>query len=368
MPQGKAALLLLAFISVCLSPCTLAAAAAEGGGKPLVTAVSKDPATLLYTSPLKDSRALVLDLAAPLIWTVTTDGHTRTTTTLSANATDGKNPLYPVSFSAVTSCAPRSLLAKIPAGAVGVAGLGSSRLSLPGQVARTQKVPNKFLLCLPRSGGTDGDGVAIFGGGPLFTLKSVASPELGPDLTMDLTRTSLVARKHSSAYALPVKAFAVGGARLRLPGGGVVFSTKAPYTALRPDVYRPFVHALDAASGWRGFKVPAVAPFELCYNSSFLPNTRIGHLPPSIDLMLQDGQNYTIAGLDSMIDLDNFRTACFAFVEMKAPSAGAPAMEIGGFQMENNVLQFDLENMQLGFARVPIFTACSNFNFTQPAH
>jgi hypothetical protein len=99
-----------------------------------------------------------------------------------------------------------------------------------------------------------------------------------------------------------VEAISVGEALLRLPGddalstGGVVFSTKAPYTALRADVYRPFVHALDAASGREGFKVPAVGPFELCYNSSFLPNTRIGHLPPSID---QDGQNYTIAGLDS---------------------------------------------------------------------
>jgi hypothetical protein len=53
---------------------------------------------------------------------------------------------------------------------------------------------------------------------------------------------------------------------------------------------------------------------------------------------------------------------------MRAPSAGAPAVVIGGFQTENSVLQFDLDKMQLGFARVPIFTACSNFIFTQPAH
>ncbi|KAK3166453.1 hypothetical protein QOZ80_1AG0045990 [Eleusine coracana subsp. coracana] len=414
-------------ISASLSPCTLAAA---GGGKPLVTAVTKDPATLLYTSPLKDKHPLVLDLAGPLIWTTTCDashptfechhhecahahryhppscphsgygkaddedrfrckctahphnpfsGETETDdltrTTLSANATDGKNPLYPVSFPAVTSCAPKSLLAKLPAGAIGVAGLANSRLSLPAQVSRTQKVPKKLLLCLPRSGVREGDGVAIFGGGPFFTLTSVVGGESGPDLTLDLTYTNLAAKPHNPAYYLPVKAIAVGKSLVPLPadaltstGGGVAFSTRAPYTSLRHDVYRPFVNALDAASGWKDFKVPAVKPFELCYNSSFLPNTRVGHLAPDIDFVLPDGKNYTIGSLDSMIDLDDFRVACFAFVEMKAHKTGAPAVEIGGFQMENNVLQFDLDKMQLGFARVPIFMACSNFNFTLAGH
>ncbi|TVU34695.1 hypothetical protein EJB05_16542, partial [Eragrostis curvula] len=286
-----------------------------------------------------------------------TDDLTRTT--LSANATDGKNPLYPVSFSAVTTCAPSSLLANLPAGAVGVAGLTSSKLALPAQVSRTQKVAKKFLLCLPRSGLREGPGVAIFGGGPLFTLVSVSPPSGGPDLTLSLTYTSLITKRHNPAYYLPVKSIAVGKSKLQLPGdalttGGVVFSTRVPYTTLRPDVYRPLLDALDKASGWSAFRVPAVAPFELCYNTSFLPNTRIGHLAPDIDFVLQDGQNYTFGSLDSMIDLDNFRTSCFALVQMKPGKggyAGAPAVEIGGFQMEDNVLQFDLEKMQLDRSR-----------------
>ncbi|CAO1940872.1 unnamed protein product [Urochloa humidicola] len=428
MPRSKAMLLRLA-VSLCLaaslSPCTLAAAAAQGG-KPLVTAITKDPATSLYTSPLKDSHPLVLDLAGPLIWSTCSPKHPTlqchhsdcahahsyhppdcphtgygkpdeedrfrckctahpynpftgksatgdlTRITLTANATDGSNPLFPVSFPAVASCAPPSQLAKFPAGAVGVAGLAASRVSLPAQVARTQKVADKFLLCLPRSGA----GVAIFGGGPLFLMTSTSPPsEVGVDLTT-LTNTPLLSKRGSSSYYLPVKAIAIDKARLQLPllaTGGVVLSTTAPYTALRPDVYRPLVDAFDEALTRRwniSKKVPAVPPFELCYDSKTLPGpTRIGWLVPDIDIVLEGGKNWTfIAGSNTMVDVNNFTAACFGFVEMKPKKGGygeAPAVEIGGFQMENHVLQFDLEKKQLGFSKLQIFTSCSNFNFTQ---
>ncbi|XP_025818187.1 basic 7S globulin 2-like [Panicum hallii] len=426
MPRSKVTATLLLAVSLCLaacclSPCTLAAA--PKGGKPLVTAITKDPATLLYTSPLKDSRPLVLDLSGPLIWSTCDRSHPTlqchhhecahahsyhppdcphtgygkpdeedrfrckctahpynpfagksatgdlTRTALSANATDGKNPLHPVSFPAVVSCAPPSHLAKLPAGAVGVAGLASSRVALPAQVARTQGVASKFMLCLPR---TDA-GVAIFGGGPLFLMTSTSPPaEVGVDLTT-LTRTPLRSKRGSSSYYLPVKAIAVDKAQLQLPlaTGGVVLSTRAPYTALRPDVYRPLVDAFDKAltAKWNSKKVKAVAPFELCYDSKTLPGpTRIGWLVPDIDLMLEGGKNWTfIAGSNTMVDVKNFTAACFGFVKMKPEKGGyggAPAVEIGGFQMENHVLQFDLEKQQLGFAKLQIFTACSNFNFT----
>ncbi|RCV28965.1 hypothetical protein SEVIR_5G452000v4 [Setaria viridis] len=420
---------LLLAVSLCLaaslSPCTLAAAA-QGGKRPLVTAITKDPATSLYTSPLKDSRPLVLDLSGPLIWSTCDRAHPTlqchhhdcahahsyhppgcphtgygkadeedrfrckctahpynpvagrsatgdlTRTKLSANATDGRNPLFPVSFPAVASCAPASLLAKLPAGAVGVAGLARSRVALPAQVARTQDVADKFILCLPRSG----DGVAIFGGGPLFLLTSTSPPsEAGVDLTK-LTYTPLLSRKGSSSYYLPVKAIAFDKAQVQLPGnplatGGVVLGTTAPYTELRPDVYRPLVDAFDKAlmRRWNISKrVPAVAPFELCYDSKTLPGpTRIGWLVPDIDIVLEGGKNWTLGGLSSMVDVNNFTAACFGFVEMKLGKGGyggAPAVVIGGFQMEDHVLQFDPEKQQLGFAKLPIFISCRNFNFT----
>jgi hypothetical protein len=413
-------LLLAVALAACLSPCTLAAAAAQGGGKPLVTAITKDPATSLYTSKLKDGRPLVLDLSGPLIWS-TCDGshptlqchhhdcahahsyhppgcpHTGygkadeedrfrckctarpynpvagrsatgdlTRTELSANATDGTNTLYPVSFPAVASCAPESLLEKLPAGAVGVAGLARSRVALPAQVARTQRVADKFTLCLPRGGG---DGVAVFGGGPLVLTGHPI------DLTSTLTYTPLLSRRGSPAYYLPVKAIAVDKAQVQLPGdalaaGGVVLGTTAPYTALRPDVYRPVVDAFDRALKLQSnsTRVPAVAPFEFCYDLRTLPGpTRIGWLVPEIVLMLENGKNWTFTGLSSMVIS---QVGCFGFVEMKLGNggyggAGAPAVEIGGFQMEDHALQFDLEKQRLGFAMVPFFISCHNFNFTQ---
>ncbi|KAL6661730.1 hypothetical protein ACP70R_001114 [Stipagrostis hirtigluma subsp. patula] len=364
---GKAMTLLA--LLLCLSasspPCTLAAAC-DGKGKPLVTAVTKDPATLLYTSPLlEDSRRLLLDLSGPLIWAAC-DGGAQTQTrgvTLSANATDGKTPLYPVSFPAAASCAPRSLLAGLPAGAAGVAGLASAALALPAQAARAQKVAARFLLCLPRRG----DGVAVFGGGPFFLP---APMDMG-DLSSTLTHTALLAKKGSPAYYLPVEAIAVGTARLPLPAGtalaaaGVALDTRAPYGELRPDVYRPLVDAFNRTLGRDDARVPAVPPFELCYDSGRLGPTRIGYLVPDVVLMLQGGKNWTFTGPNSMVDVDN-RTACLAFVEAKRGHGGgaAPAVVVGGFQMEDFVLQFDLEKRRLGFAKVRFFTACSNFNFT----
>ncbi|XP_004972336.1 basic 7S globulin 2 [Setaria italica] len=418
MPRSKAMLLLAISLclAACLSPCTLAATA--NGGKPLVTAITKDPATSLYTSPLKDSRPLVIDLSGPLIWSTCDRSHPTlqchhhdcahahsyhppgcphtgygkadeedrfrckctarpynpvagrsatgdlTRTKLSANATDGTNPLYSVSFPAVASCAPASLLDRLPAGAVGVAGLASSRVALPAQVARTQNVADKFTLCLPRGGG---DGVAVFGGGPLVLTGHPI------DLTSTLTYTPLLRKRGSPAYYLSVKAIAVDEAQVQLPGdplatGGVVLSTTAPYTALRPDVYRPVVDAFDKALKLQSNskRVPAVAPFELCYDLRTLPGpTRIGWLVPDIILMLENGKNWTFTGLSSMVIS---QVGCFGFVEMKLEKggyAGAPAVEIGGFQMEDHALQFDLEKQLLGFAMVPFFISCHNFNFTQ---
>ena len=178
-------------ISLCIS--ALSTCTAAGGGKPLVSAVTKDASTSLYTAPLKDGRPLVLDLSGPVISLTTCSSKNGTVTTLSANATDGANPLFPVSFPAAASCGAPP---KLPAGAVGVAGLGPSSQSFLAQVARTQKVANKLALCLPSDGKTtsgDSVGVAIFGGGPLFFIP----PDRG-DFTAMLVGTARLHGLHGS--------------------------------------------------------------------------------------------------------------------------------------------------------------------------
>ncbi|PUZ53077.1 hypothetical protein GQ55_5G024300 [Panicum hallii var. hallii] len=408
MPRRRKPLLLLA-VSV------LALAWPASCADPVLFPVAKHAATSLYTIPVRDGANHVIDLAGPLLWSTCASDHLPAKfscgdpvcklanaypppgcreagqpckqqckaypynpitgqcaaaslihTRLVANTTDGKNPLRQVSVRAVAACAPRKLLARLPRDAAGVAGLAASGLALPAQVAASQRVASKFMLCLPRRD----EGVAIFGGGPLFLLPESA---IG-----DFTYTTLLSKRGSSSYYLPVKAVAVGKARVPLPRdalatGGVVLGTTAPYTALRADVYRPLVDAFDKAltREWNNTRrVAAVAPFELCYDSKTLPGpTRIGWLVPDIDLVLEGGKtNWTFSGLSSMVDVNNFAASCLGFVEMKPEKGGyggAPAVVIGGFQMENHVLQFDLERRRLGFARVPFYTSCSNFNFTR---
>ncbi|CAM0884788.1 unnamed protein product [Alopecurus aequalis] len=413
--------LLLVAVSLCVLAGTVAG---DGAGKPLVTAITKDAATSLYTVPIKSGRPLVLDLSGPIVWTTCSPGHgtlgcnsvacmlahrfhppscphtgygkpyddnpysckctahphnpvagdtapsgDMTRSTLSANATDGRNPLGPVSFTAVTSCAPDSLLAKLPAGAVGVAGLGRSALAFPAQVARKQSVPNTFALCLPSAG----TGVGIFGGGPLFLI-----PPERPAITSALADTPLRKYRESPGYFISAsRGIAVNQAQV--PPDPYVplaigLSSTIRYTELRADVYRPFIRAFDQAMG-QNARVPPepYAPFELCYDSSKLFSTRLGYGVPQVDLMLDGGANWTVFGGNSMAQVDG-HTACFAFVEMKEGKKwyggrAAPAVVIGGFQMEDNLVVFDEDKQRLGFSGLLTGRgfSCSNFNFTMAA-
>ena len=360
---------LLLVISLCISalsssPCT----AAGSGGKPLVTAVTKDASTSLYTAPLKDGHPLVLDLSSPVISLTTCASKNGTVTTLSANATDGQNPLFPVSFSAVASCAP-SPPSKLPAGTVGVAGLAPSSQSFPAQVARTQKVANKIALCLPSDGkSTTGNsvGVATFGGGPLVF------PDRGDFTTMLAGTAPLHGFNGSPGYYVSATGIAVEQGRVGTSGGPLVvaLSSTTPYTSLRPDVYGPFVRAFDAAATGPNFpwmsRVTAVAPFERCYDSTKLPQSLLGYSVPQIDVMLEGAQNYSVLGGNSMVQV-NGNTACLGFV--RAAAGQAPAAVIGGFQLENHLLVLDVEKKQLGFTTFlnAIGLSCSNFNFTLAA-
>ncbi|RCV28964.1 hypothetical protein SETIT_5G445200v2 [Setaria italica] len=410
MAQLKPAVL-LAVSLCCLSALLPWCAAASYGGKPLVTAITKDAATKLYTAPLKDGRPLVLDLSGPLIWSTCPPKHPSfechhhvcahahsyhppgcprtghgvaddddpfrckctahpynpiarksgsgdlTRVTVTANDTDGTNPLRPVSFPAVAACAPHSLLAKLPAGAVGVAGLARSRVSLPAQAARAQKVANKFALCLP----SGGQGVAIFGGGPLFLL-----PPGRQDVTTTLAGTTPLRRNPGHpGYFISAKGIAVNQEKVQQGPLVVGLSSRIPYTELRSDVYGPVVKAFDKATAERKRVTPPVPPFELCYDSRELGSTRLGYAVPQVDLMLESGATWMLFGANSMVQV-NDNTACFGFVKMAKEEKGAPAVVIGGFQMENNLLVFDEEKKQLGFSSL-LFgrqTTCSNFNFT----
>ncbi|GJR53045.1 probable aspartic proteinase GIP2 [Tanacetum coccineum] len=144
--------------------------------------------------------------------------------------------------------------------------------------------------------------------------------------------------------------------------GGTKISTVNPYTVLHTSIYKAIIKAfgksLSAAP-----RVSSVAPFGLCFNSTSLGSTRLGPGVPQIDLILQNKNVWTIFGANSMVQVSD-DGLCLGVVD-----GGVDVMTsivIGGHQIEDNLLQFDLGRSRLGFSLL-IFgrqTTCANFNFT----
>jgi Xylanase inhibitor C-terminal/Xylanase inhibitor N-terminal len=384
----------------------------------LVAPITKDASTSLYTIALNSTKQFLIDLAGPIVWSPCPASYSLVHCTApicnEANSfgypdclpetnngtncfckcvsstknpvtgacftgdealigiyiasTDGKNPTASVSADYVNICAPVSALAGLPPGAVGGAGFGrTSLVSLPSRLAWDLSFNNQFVLCLPSS--TDSHGVAFFGPKPYFLL-----PPNRPDISNILSYTTLLKSPnyYDAAYYLNVNGLAINQKSVSIKGndlnfdsagnGGVMLSTTIPYTVMRTDIYKPFFHAYKKAT--KGIpNMPAVQPFELCFDTRALSSTRVGYGVPSIDIVLYDGKNWTIFGANSIKDVMP-NTACLAFVD--GGKNQKTAITLGGFQMEDSFLLFDVPNSTLGF--IPtlrgIQTTCSNFNFT----
>ncbi|KAM0880172.1 hypothetical protein ACQ4PT_033792 [Festuca glaucescens] len=266
----------------------------------------------VHGAPQRRPPARPRPLSAPAITTPCSSG-TTTTVTLSANTTDGANPLSPVSFAATATCA------AAPSGAAGVAGLGCSSASFPAQVASMQKVANSFALCLPSDGRTgfsgNGVGAAIFGGGP-FYLAPPADREAITTLLSNPVPLRQPFAGNPGYFVTATGGIAIDGS-VAAPGPLVVgLSTTVTYTQLRADVYRLVIAAFDRALGQTA-KVSAVSPFELCYDSSKLGSSLSGYFVPQVDVLLEGGTNLMVVGGNSMAQV-NSGTACFAFSRRRA--------------------------------------------------
>ncbi|KAJ4775809.1 Eukaryotic aspartyl protease family protein [Rhynchospora pubera] len=370
----------------------------------LVSPIYKDSNTSLYTIPINNYKPLVLDLTNTFIWTTcsnSTKHHTIpssssceaankpgnctigskddcttelfnpvsrkcgsglvTFTTLTTNSTDGHNPLYAVNVTNITAlCAPKKLLELLPKDSIGIAGLASSNLSLPLQLSSRANIEKQFALCLPASG----RGVAIFGTGPYYLMGMVER-----NVSSMLKYTPLIKNHLSSSYYINVTGITINMQSLQIPEtaflGGALLSSVSPYTILREDIYHPFLSAYSTATQYIP-RVTPVKPFDLCYDSRNLSSTRMGYGVPGISFTLQGGiYNWTIFGANALV-MAATNAACLAFLPNQTVQ-NVP-MVIGGFQMENNFLLFDLEKARLGMSGLlyGVMTTCNNFNYTYP--
>ncbi|KAI9193849.1 hypothetical protein LWI28_000651 [Acer negundo] len=146
--------------------------------------------------------------------------------------------------------------------------------------------------------------------------------------------------------------------------GGTKISTVDPYTVLETSIYNAIVSAF--VNGMPTVKrVSSVAPFGACFDSRDIFTTRIGYAVPWIDLVLQS-QNvkFSVTGANSMVRVSD-NVLCLGFVDGGVNPR--TSIVVGGYQLENNLLQFDLASSRLGFSPsliVEYRTNCGYFNFT----
>ncbi|XP_022727466.1 basic 7S globulin 2-like [Durio zibethinus] len=296
---------------------------------------------------------------------------------VSLQSTDGKNPGRVVSVPRfLFACAPTFLLQGLASGVVGMAGFGRTRIGLPSQFAAAFSFHRKFAICL------SSNGVIFFGDGPYVFLPGV-------DASESLTFTPLFINAVSTASAFPLgepsaeyfigvksikvneKVVSLNTTLLSIDSegvGGTKISTVNPYTVLEASIFKAVTEAfINEAAARNITRVAGVAPFEVCFSSSNILSTRLGAAVPSIDLVLQnENVLWRIFGANSMVEVSR-EVLCLGFVN--GGSNARTSIVIGGYQLEDTLLQFDLATSRLGFSSTLLGrqTTCSNFNFTSNA-
>ncbi|KZV20784.1 basic 7S globulin [Dorcoceras hygrometricum] len=294
---------------------------------------------------------------------------------LSIESTDGSNPGRVVTVpDYIFTCAPTFLLEGLARGATGLAGLGRSRVGLPLQLAAAFSFPRKFAVCL------SDNGVIIFGDRP-YRFQPGVEPSLRYTplfINPVSTASAFALGDPSDEYFVRINSIRINNRPLSINTtllqidsqgrGGTKISTVNPYTTLETSIYRAFTSLFIQEAAARNIsRVASVAPFDVCFSTQNVFSTRVGPSVPSIDLVFQ-GQDavWTITGSNSMVYV-NDNVLCLGFLD--GGSNPRTSIVIGGYQLENNLFQFDLAASRLGFSGTLLGsrTTCANFNFTSNA-
>ncbi|KAL0414590.1 UNVERIFIED_CONTAM: putative aspartic proteinase GIP2 [Sesamum radiatum] len=250
------------------------------------------------------------------------------------------------------SCAPNLLLKGLAHGAKGMLGLGNSRISFPSQFSSTFGFfQRKFSLCLSAS-----DGAVFLGGSPF-----------GSEISSSMMYTPLISNKDGlhEGYYMNVKSIKISGKKLSLHQVGLLstkISTVVPYTTMESKIYGTFVEAyVKAATSMNLTLVTPVAPFEICFSSKGVENQRIGPNVPIIDLVLQSEMvKWRIYGRNSMVPVSD-EVMCLGFLD--GGLSPKDSIVVGGYQIEDYLLEFNLGNSMLGFSSSLLMgqKGCSDF-------
>lgn len=242
------------------------------------------------------------------------------------------------------TCAPTLLLNGLAAGAKGMLGLDRSRTSFSSQLFHSLGTQRKITFCLSPS-----SGLLQFGNVAHHSLRS-------------LTFTPLLANQDQTYPSINVNSLKIGGKKVSFSGGGAQLSTVVPYTTLQSSIYENFSSAyLKAALSLNMTQVAPVAPFGLCFGSGGVGSSEVGPSVPVIDLVLQSEMvKWSIYGRNSMVRV-NHDVMCLGFVD-GGQNPRNPIV-IGGYQLEDVLVQFDFDTSMLGFSSSLLTrqTSCADF-------
>nr|KYP72838.1 Basic 7S globulin [Cajanus cajan] len=279
---------------------------------------------------------------------------------------NSSSPLSPI-LSACTPADGSWLLNNLTQNSKGILGIARTQLALPTQLSLSRKLPRKFALCLPSSN-KKGLGTLFFAGAPRVSFP--------------LQNTSLIVNPFSTApiftegdpsyeYFIAVKLISVGGRVLSFKPsllsidnkghGGTKISTMNPFTVLHSAIFKPLVREFSKRASDRKIKkVASVAPFGACFDFSTIGRNVTGLDVPVVELGLEGGAQWRIYGGNSMV-LVNKKVACLGFVD--GGQETKTSVVIGGLQLEDNLLEFDLVSSKLSFTSSLLLhnARCSHF-------
>ncbi|XP_045805450.1 probable aspartic proteinase GIP2 [Trifolium pratense] len=267
-----------------------------------------------------------------------------------------KDSIFKPTHDFLFTCSNTLLLNGLSNHAKGIVGFGRSRTSFSSQFFNSMDSQRKITFCLSSS-----SGFVLLGKSKNFESENFRS----------LTFTPLVTNQNME-YLINVNSIKIGGKKVSFNTqslsqegyGGTLLSSILPYTTMQSSIYENFKSAfLKAALSMNMIRVPAVAPFEICFGSKGIDESQIGPNVPIIDFVLQSEMvKWRIYGRNSMVRVSD-DVMCLGIldggVEQKNP------IVIGGYQLEDVLVQFDLDNSMVGFSSSLLIkdTSCSNFIF-----
>ncbi|CAM8890523.1 unnamed protein product [Rhodiola kirilowii] len=270
------------------------------------------------------------------------------------------------------TCTPDFLLNGLAKGASGMAGLGRGRMGIPSLLTAELSLKRRFSVCLGSKG------VVLIGDVKADLSQSLSLTYTPLILNPVFTAGIRYIGDPSTDYYIGVKSININNRAVKLNStllkissdgiGGTKLSSVNPYTVMESSIYNAVITAFRNEVAHIPTVAP-VSPFGLCYGSGNFRSTPIGPEVPRIDLVLQSNSvKWSILGANSMVQVSD-GVMCLGVVDGGENSYQMASIAIGGYQLEDVLLEFDLADSKLGFSSSMLLKgiSCSDLNLTSIA-